>query len=92
MSSCFLRVFFERKFEFGPTSAQAVNSLVYLISAVACPFFGYAIDRFGRNVMWVLIAVLVTIGSHALLAFTFLNPFVAMVSRMRCDDKKCFKY
>ncbi|GAB6020184.1 hypothetical protein CHUAL_002904 [Chamberlinius hualienensis] len=39
-------VFFERKFEFSPSSASAVN---------------------------------MTIGSHALMAFTFLNPFVAMV-------------
>jgi hypothetical protein len=36
------------------------------------------VDKTGRNVLWVFVAVLVTIAAHALLAFTFLNPYLAM--------------
>lgn len=55
-------------------------SLVYIISAVASPVFGFLIDKTGRNVFWVILGTTVTIGCHALLAFTFINPYVAMVS------------
>lgn len=72
-------VFFEMKFGLSPTSANAVNSLVYIVSAVASPVFGFLIDRSGKNVFWVLLGVLVTLGCHMLLSFTFLNPYIAMV-------------
>ena len=55
-------------------------SLVYIISAVASPIFGFCIDKTGKNVFWVMMGVVVTLGCHGLLAFTFLNPYVAMVS------------
>lgn len=69
-----------RKFDFSPEDANTVNSIVYIISAVASPVFGLVIDKSGRNVMWVFLSVLVTIGAHSILAFTFLNPYVGMVS------------
>jgi len=72
-------VFFERKFDFTPSSANAVNSIVYVISAIVSPFFGLLVDRVGRNILMVFIATVFTIGSHALLAFTFLNPYVGMI-------------
>ncbi|XP_063236220.1 major facilitator superfamily domain-containing protein 1-like [Bacillus rossius redtenbacheri] len=72
------KVFFERKFDFSPDSANSVNSIVYLISAVASPILGLMIDRVGKNVLCAMLAVLVSIGCHVLLAFTFLNPYVAM--------------
>ncbi len=73
------RVFFERKFDFSPSNANAVNSIVYVISAVASPFFGFLVDKVGRNILWVFLAIVFTIGSHALLTFTFVNPYVGMV-------------
>lgn len=73
------RVFFERKFDFSPSNANAVNSIVYVISAVASPFFGILVDKVGRNILWVFLAIVFTIGSHALLTFTFVNPYVGMV-------------
>nr|CAD7194851.1 unnamed protein product [Timema douglasi] len=72
------KVFFERKFEFSPDSANTVNSIVYLISAVASPLLGYLVDRVGKNVFFVIFSVLVSLGCHAMLAFTFINPYVAM--------------
>lgn len=73
-------MFFERKFEFTPDNANTVNSIVYIISAVASPVLGLLVDKVGKNVFWVCLSVLVSIGCHALLAFTFINPYVAMVS------------
>ncbi|KAK7483182.1 hypothetical protein BaRGS_00025586 [Batillaria attramentaria] len=72
-------VFFEMKFDMSPTQANAVNSLVYIISAVASPVFGFLIDRSGKNLFWVILGVTVTLGCHALLAFTFITPYVGMI-------------
>ncbi|CAG5134655.1 unnamed protein product, partial [Candidula unifasciata] len=72
-------VFFEMKFDLSPSSASAVNSLVYIISAVASPVFGFLIDKTGKNVFWVLLGVIVTLGCHMSLAFSFINPYIPMV-------------
>lgn len=74
------RVFFMRKFDFSPDNANMVNSIVYLISAIASPLFGLVIDKTGKNILWVFLSILTTIGAHSLLAFTFTNPYVGMVS------------
>ncbi|XP_037817132.1 LOW QUALITY PROTEIN: major facilitator superfamily domain-containing protein 1-like [Lucilia sericata] len=71
--------FFMDKFHLTPDEANNVNSIVYLISAVASPLFGFIIDKTGRNVSWICAATLSTIGAHTLLAFTMLNPYVGMV-------------
>jgi len=55
-----------------------VNSVLYIVSAVASPLFGFLVDRTGRNVFWVFISILVTIGAHGILAFTTLSPYVGM--------------
>lgn len=72
---CSLRVFFERKYDYTPEEANTVNSIIYSIAAVASPLCGYIVDKTGRNVMWVFISTVVTIGGHALLAFSFVNPY-----------------
>uniref|UniRef100_H2YW96 Lysosomal dipeptide transporter MFSD1 n=1 Tax=Ciona savignyi TaxID=51511 RepID=H2YW96_CIOSA len=72
------KVFFEEKFGFSPSSASAVNSIVYILSAPCSPVLGFLVDRLGYNIFWVILAVLSTLSSHGLLAFTFLNPWVAM--------------
>ncbi|KAG0437297.1 hypothetical protein HPB47_017503, partial [Ixodes persulcatus] len=71
-------VFFQRKFRFGAVEANLVDSIPYLISAFASPVFGILVDLVGRNLLWVTVAVLGTLVSHGLLAFTFINPWVAM--------------
>ncbi|XP_014669907.1 PREDICTED: major facilitator superfamily domain-containing protein 1-like [Priapulus caudatus] len=71
-------MFFESKFGFTKSNALAVNGIVYIISAVASPLLGFMVDRVGRNITWVIIAIVVTMGCHATMAFTFLNPFIAM--------------
>lgn len=73
------KVFFERKYEFEPASANIVNSLVYSISAIASPVLGYVVDKTGKNVSWVFISISVTILAHGLLTFTSVNPYICMV-------------
>uniref|UniRef100_A0A8C9ZQQ1 Lysosomal dipeptide transporter MFSD1 n=1 Tax=Sander lucioperca TaxID=283035 RepID=A0A8C9ZQQ1_SANLU len=73
------QVFFIEKFNFSPAEARAVNSIVYIISAPASPLLGFVVDRTGRNVVWVMIAVVATLAAHMMLAFTFWNPWIAMV-------------
>ncbi|CAG4998783.1 unnamed protein product [Parnassius apollo] len=73
------KLFFERKFDFLPQDANTVNSMVYLLSAALSPFFGILIDKTGRNVMWVIISTITTIGAHFLLAFTFFNPYLGVI-------------
>ncbi|KAI2656612.1 Major facilitator superfamily domain-containing protein 1 [Labeo rohita] len=36
------------------------------------------INRTGRNILWVMLAVITTLISHMMLAFTFWNPWIAM--------------
>ncbi|XP_002740942.1 lysosomal dipeptide transporter MFSD1-like [Saccoglossus kowalevskii] len=72
-------VFFEEKFDLSPNEASAVNSLVYILSAVASPVLGFIVDRTGRNVFWIFVAVTCTLGAHMMLAFSFFNPYIAMV-------------
>jgi MFS family permease len=45
---------------------------------VISPFLGAFIGQLGRNVTFVLLAVLASWTSHALMAFTTLNPWYAM--------------
>ncbi|KAJ2953687.1 hypothetical protein O0L34_g1304 [Tuta absoluta] len=73
------KLFFERKFDFSPENANNVNSMVYLLSAVLSPFFGILIDKTGRNVMWVIVSIVTTIGSHFMLAFTFYDPYYGVI-------------
>jgi len=72
-------VFFQSKFGLSQAEANTCNSLVYLISAGASPFFGFVVDRTGRSLYWLMLAILMTLASHVLLTFTFVTPFVAMV-------------
>ncbi|XP_039253474.2 lysosomal dipeptide transporter MFSD1-like [Styela clava] len=72
------KTFFQEKFGFSSSSASAVNSIVYIMSAPCSPVLGFIIDRVGRNLFWILFAVVLTLASHGLLAFTFINPWFAM--------------
>jgi MFS family permease len=75
-------VFFERKYGKSPSEAGVINSIVYITSAVASPLVGMMIDFFGRNLYWVMLGVSVTLGCHALMAFTFTVPPLAVMILM----------
>ncbi|XP_008104312.1 major facilitator superfamily domain-containing protein 1 isoform X1 [Anolis carolinensis] len=72
------KVFFIEKFKFSSQEASAINSIVYVISAPMSPVFGFLVDRVGKNITWVICAVVTTLTAHIMLAFTFWNPWVAM--------------
>lgn len=57
----------------------SLGSIVYVISAPMSPIFGFLVDKTGKNIIWVLCAVVTTLASHVLLAFTLWNPWIAMV-------------
>ena len=79
---CFIdlgTVFFVSKFGLSPAEANTCNSLVYLISTGASPFFGFVVDKTGKSLYWLMFAIVMTLTSHILLTFTFFTPFVAMV-------------
>uniref|UniRef100_H3CQI6 Lysosomal dipeptide transporter MFSD1 n=1 Tax=Tetraodon nigroviridis TaxID=99883 RepID=H3CQI6_TETNG len=59
-------------------SRQKILGIVYLISGPESPVLGFLVDKTGRNVIWVLIAVVTTLAAHMMLAFTFWNPWIAM--------------
>ena len=60
-----------------------LGSIVYVISAPMSPVFGLLVDKTGRNIIWVLCAVVTTLASHMVLAFTLWNPWIAMVKSLR---------
>ncbi|XP_036612775.1 major facilitator superfamily domain-containing protein 1 isoform X2 [Trichosurus vulpecula] len=72
------KVFFMGKFKLSEQQASAVNSIVYVISAPLSPIFGLMVDKTGRNIFWVLCAVVATMASHMIMVFTFWNPWIAM--------------
>lgn len=71
--------FFQRKYDFNQDSANAVDSIPYVISAFASPLFGIMVDLTGRNLMWVALSVIMTLACHAMLTFSYVNPWVPMV-------------
>ena len=73
------QVYFIQKYNFSSTNANFITGLVYLISAFASPLLGFAIDKVGRNVIFVLVAILMTLTSHALLALTSFNPYINII-------------
>lgn len=72
------QAFFVSNFHMMPDEANTVNSIVYLISAIASPLFGFVIDKVGRNVTWVFCATISTLLAHFLLTFTHLDPYIGM--------------
>lgn len=74
------KMFFMQKYDFSAQNANIINSLVYTMKMVASPLFGCVIDKTGRNISWMVICVLVMITAHLFLAFTYVNPYVCMIS------------
>ncbi|KAH8341394.1 hypothetical protein KR059_005840 [Drosophila kikkawai] len=72
------QAFFVSNFHMTPDEANTVNSIVYLISAIASPLFGFVIDKVGRNVTWVFCATISTLFAHFLLTFTHWDPYIGM--------------
>ncbi|CAH8590608.1 unnamed protein product [Heterobilharzia americana] len=74
-------VFFERKFGLSVQEAGVVNSMVYIVSAMASPLFGAAIDFIGYNLYWLFTGIIITMLCHICFAFTTgqIPPIVIMI-------------
>ncbi|CAL1273739.1 unnamed protein product [Larinioides sclopetarius] len=72
-------LFFARKYEYDHSTANSIDSIIYLISAFASPVLGFLVDKTGRNLMWVFISVFLTLVCHVLLGFTSINPWIPMI-------------
>merc|ERR1719193_1986494 len=70
--------FFKEKWHYTSQEANKVIGLVYLVSAPASPLLGLMIDKTGRNITWVFLAILASIGCHCLLAFSMLSPYIGI--------------
>lgn len=57
-----------------------MNSLLYFIAAFLAPALGVVIDKFGKNVTFVFLSLLVTIMGHVLLTLPNVDPIISMVS------------
>ncbi|CAG9813926.1 unnamed protein product, partial [Phaedon cochleariae] len=71
--------FFHERFHKSNEDANTISSIVYIISGVSSPILGLIIDKTGMNIFWICFGVCATIGSHILLGFTMLNPYVGIV-------------
>jgi len=71
--------FFKQEFDMSSNEANKIIGLVYLISAPVSPLLGLLLDKVGKNITWVFLAVLASGGCHCLLAFTKISPYLGMV-------------
>ena len=54
------------------------SSLPYFVS-ISMPLYGVIIDKTGRNLIWLFASIILTMGAHTLLTFTFVNPYIPVV-------------
>ena len=71
--------FFTTKFNFTTAEANKIIGLIYLISAPVSPLLGLLLDKAGKNITWVFLAVAISAGCHCLLAFTSVSPYLGMI-------------
>lgn len=72
--------FFQRKWDYDPSHADALASLVYVLSAILSPFIGLLVDKVGRNLVFLLVASILVMFSHTVLALTTWNLWIPMIS------------
>ncbi|VDN99504.1 unnamed protein product [Rodentolepis nana] len=63
-------VFFQRKYGLDPPEAAAINSMIFIVSVVASPLVGLAVDYVGYNLTWLASGVALANICHAIFAFT----------------------
>ncbi|XP_052262414.1 major facilitator superfamily domain-containing protein 1-like [Dreissena polymorpha] len=72
-------LYFVKKYDRSLDEANAINSMVFLVGAVTIPLFGAAIDKVGRNLIWMLAGLFLSLASHLLLTFTVVEPYACTV-------------
>lgn len=73
--------FFQTKYNYSPSDANRIDSTVYLISAITSPLIGFMVDKVGRNLVFLLVASILVMFSHSILALTSsVNLWIPMIS------------
>lgn len=72
------KLFFEEKYGLSQAQAGVCNSLIYFIGAGASPLAGMLLDLTGRNLMWLFLAMVISLFSYSIMAFTFITPYFPM--------------
>lgn len=67
-------VFFKHKYELDASEAAAVNSLVFVVSAIASPLVGAIVAWTGYSLIWVTSGVASSIVCHGVFAFASTVP------------------
>ena len=52
--------FFKERFNFSSQESNKIIGLIYLISAPVSPMLGLLLDKVGKNITWVFLAVLIS--------------------------------
>jgi len=68
--------FLQQNYGYAEKDAAFLMSLPYTVSALACPVFGSLVDRTGRGVLWILLAMAMLAGIH--FSFAFIQNFPPM--------------
>lgn len=71
--------FFELRYDMSAKMAGFLDSCVFISSAMLAPIVGAVVDKIGRNLTFLSCAIVGTILSHSLMAFTFIPPVIPMV-------------
>ena len=69
------QVYFKRKYSLTDEGANTVNSFVYIVAAIISPLCGFAVDKTGRNILWISLGTILTCIAHLIIAFTKLTPW-----------------
>lgn len=72
--------FFQTKWSYPPSEADAVDSVIYMISAISSPLIGFVVDKVGRNLIFLLVSGILVMGSHMVMAVTFINLWFPMIA------------
>ncbi|KAL5102716.1 Major facilitator superfamily domain-containing protein 1 [Taenia crassiceps] len=67
-------VFFKHKYDLDASEAAAVNSLVFVVSAVASPLVGALVAWIGYSLIWVTSGVALSVVCHGVFAFVPTGP------------------
>eukprot|EP01118_Nematostelium_gracile_P014379 TRINITY_DN5585_c0_g1_i1.p1 TRINITY_DN5585_c0_g1~~TRINITY_DN5585_c0_g1_i1.p1 ORF type:complete len:463 (+),score=112.64 TRINITY_DN5585_c0_g1_i1:40-1389(+) len=71
--------FLQEKYDLSQAKGDTFLSIPSLISAAISPFLGFAVDKIGFSLFWVLIASIGMIGVHLILALTHWHPIAPMI-------------
>lgn len=72
-------VFFQTKYGYSSFLSSFTVSVFFITVTIVSSINGLIVDRIGRNLFCILIANVITISSHSILAFTFWPPALPAV-------------